>query len=92
MKEAGWGARLHNLPKIGWRGKTMSDLGRLLILLGVILVIVGAVFLLAPKLPWLGRLPGDLSFKRGNFSFFFPLGTCILVSIILTLIMYLFRR
>ncbi len=71
---------------------TMSDLGRLLIVVGVILVILGAVFLLAPKLPWLGRLPGDISFKRGNFSFYFPLGTCILISIILTLIMYLWRR
>jgi hypothetical protein len=70
----------------------MSDLGRLLIVVGVILVIVGAVFLLAPKLPWLGKLPGDLSFNRGNFSFYFPLGTCILISIILTLIMYFFRR
>ena len=70
----------------------MIDLGRWLIVIGVILVIVGAVFLLAPKLPWLGRLPGDLSFKRGNFSFYFPLGTCILISIILSLIVYLFRR
>ena len=70
----------------------MSDLGRWLIVVGVILVVVGAVFLLAPKLPWLGKLPGDISVKRGNFSFYFPLGTCILISIILTLIMYLFRR
>jgi hypothetical protein len=70
----------------------MSDLGRLLIIIGVILVIVGAAFLLAPKIPWLGKLPGDISYKRGNFSFYFPLGTCILLSIILTLIFYLFRR
>jgi hypothetical protein len=70
----------------------MSDLGRFLIVIGVILVIVGAVFLLAPKIPWLGRLPGDISIKRGNFSFYFPLGTCILISVILTLIMYLFRK
>ena len=70
----------------------MSDLGRLLIVAGVILVIVGAVFLLAPKLPWLGKLPGAISIKRGNFRVYFPLGTCILISIILTLIMYLFRR
>jgi hypothetical protein len=70
----------------------MSDLGRLLIVIGVILVVLGALLLLAPKLPWLGRLPGDFSFKRGNFSFYFPLGTCILISILLTLIMYLFRR
>jgi hypothetical protein len=70
----------------------MSDLGRLLIVAGVILVIAGVVFLLAPKLPWLGRLPGDISYQRGNFSFYFPLGTCILISIILSLILYLFRR
>ena len=70
----------------------MSDLGRLLIVIGVILVIVGVVFLVAPKLPWLGRLPGDISYKRGNFSFYFPLGTCILISVILTLIMYLLRK
>jgi hypothetical protein len=70
----------------------MPDVGRFLIIAGVILVIVGALFLLAPKLPWLGHLPGDISYKRGNFSLYFPLGTCILISIILTLIMYLFRR
>ena len=70
----------------------MSDLGRVLIVVGVILVIVGAVLLLAPKLPWLGRLPGDLSYKRGNCSVYFPLGTCIVISLILTLIMYLLRR
>jgi len=70
----------------------MSDLGRILIVIGVILVILGAVMLLAPKLPWLGKLPGDISFKRGNFSFYLPLGTCILISIILTLIFWLFRR
>jgi hypothetical protein len=70
----------------------MADLGRLLIAAGVILVVVGAGFLLAPKLPWLGRLPGDISYQRGNFSFYFPLGTCILISLILTLIFWLFRR
>ena len=70
----------------------MSDLGRFLIVIGVILVIAGAVVLVAPKIPWLGKLPGDISFKRGNVSFYFPLGTCILISIILTLILYLFRK
>jgi hypothetical protein len=70
----------------------MSDLGRLLIVIGVILVIAGAVLLLAPKIPWLGRLPGDIRYKRGNFSIYFPLGTCILISIVLTLIFWLFRR
>ncbi len=70
----------------------MSDLGRLLIALGVLLIIVGAVFLLAPKIPWLGKLPGDISYKKGNFTFYFPLGTSILISIILSLLLYLFFR
>ncbi len=70
----------------------MSDLGRFLIIAGVVLVAVGVVLLLAPKIPWLGRLPGDITYRRGNFTFYFPLGTCILISVILTLILYLFRK
>jgi hypothetical protein len=70
----------------------MSDLGRFLIIVGLILVAVGAALWLAPKVPWLGRLPGDLVIKRENFTFYFPLGTCILISIILSLIFWLGRR
>jgi hypothetical protein len=70
----------------------MSDLGRFLIIIGLLLVAVGAVLLLAPKSPWLGKLPGDLTWQRGRFTVYFPLGTCILLSLILTLILYLFRR
>jgi uncharacterized membrane protein YidH (DUF202 family) len=70
----------------------MTDLGRVLIVVGIILVGIGVAFLVLPKLPWLGRLPGDISYQRGNFSFYFPLGTCIVISVILTLIMYLWRR
>ncbi len=70
----------------------MSDLGRFLIIIGAIMVLVGVVLYLSPKIPWLGRLPGDIVIKRQNFTFYFPLGTCILLSIILTLILYLFRK
>ena len=70
----------------------MSGIGRLLIILGLIIILVGIVVTLAGKLPWLGRLPGDISFKRENFSFYFPLGTCLLLSLIFSLIMWLFRR
>jgi hypothetical protein len=70
----------------------MSDLARTLIVLGVILVAVGLALLLVPKIPGLGKLPGDIVIKRENFSFYFPLGTCILLSIILSLIFWLFRR
>jgi hypothetical protein len=70
----------------------MSDLGRWLIIVGLLLALVGAVLWLSPKIPWLGRLPGDITLKRENFTFYFPLGTCILISIILSLVLYLFRK
>ena len=70
----------------------MSDLARFLILLGVILVVLGLALLLLPKMPWLGRLPGDIVIKREHFTFYFPLGTCILASLILSLIFWLMRR
>jgi len=71
----------------------MNNFGKPLIVLGILLVIVGLVISLAPKLPsWLGRLPGDLIFKRGNFSFYFPLATSLLLSALLSLILWLFRK
>jgi hypothetical protein len=70
----------------------MSELGRFLLLIGAILVVLGLILWLSPRIPWLGRLPGDIVIKRENFSFYFPLGTCILLSLILSLILYLFRK
>ena len=70
----------------------MSELGRFLIIIGAILVVVGLALYLSPKIPWLGRLPGDIVIKRENFTFYFPLATSILISLILTLILYLFRK
>lgn len=70
----------------------MSGMGRQLIILGLIIVAIGLVFSLSPRLPWLGRLPGDISIKREHFSFYFPLGTCILLSLLLSLVLWLFRR
>jgi membrane protein implicated in regulation of membrane protease activity len=70
-----------------WHG-----LGKLLILCGGILVIVGALLLLAGKTPWLGRLPGDIYIQRPPLSFFFPLTTSLLISAILTLVLYLVSR
>lgn len=70
----------------------MSDLARFFIIIGVLLVVVGLALLLLPKIPGLGRLPGDIVIKRENFTFYFPLGTSILISIILSLIFWLFRR
>ena len=74
----------------------MADFGRTLVLLGVVLVVVGGGLWLAAaagaKSPFLGRLPGDIHVERGNWSFYFPLTTSILVSVVLTLILALLSR
>jgi hypothetical protein len=70
----------------------MSDLGRALIVIGVVLIAVGAAVVFADHIPWIGRLPGDIYIKRDHFTFYFPLTTSILVSVVLTLLLYLFRR
>jgi hypothetical protein len=70
----------------------MPDLGKLLIVFGVVMIVVGGIFLLGGKVPWLGRLPGDIRIERGNWSFYFPIVTSLVISIILTLIFALFGR
>jgi hypothetical protein len=71
----------------------MTDLGKLLLVLGGIIVLIGAVLLLAGKfnLP-LGRLPGDIVYRGKHTVFYFPLATCVLLSLILSLLLWLFRR
>ena len=59
----------------------MAELGKTLILLGGVLVVVGVLLTLGGKLPWLGRLPGDIIIQRDNFTFYFPLATSILLSV-----------
>jgi len=70
----------------------MNGLGKTLIYLGILLVVVGVIFSLAGKLPWLGHLPGDISIQRERFSFYFPITTCVLISVIISLVVYFFRR
>jgi len=74
----------------------MSDLGKILLGVGAVMIILGAALWLAGsflgKVPWIGRLPGDIYIERGNFRFYFPLATSILVSIVLTLILMLIGR
>ena len=70
----------------------MQPLGRLLILFGVILIGIGALLLLAPRVPWLGRLPGDILIKRDHMTFYVPLTTSILLSLLLSLIAWLMGR
>jgi uncharacterized protein HemY len=67
-------------------------LGKALIIGGIVLVVLGGLVLLSGRISWLGRLPGDIYIKRDNFSFYFPITTCIIISIILTLIFRLLKR
>jgi hypothetical protein len=70
----------------------MHDLGRMLIVLGIVIALVGVVLLVAGRVPGLGRLPGDIHVERGNWSFYFPLGTSIVLSLLLTLVLWLIGR
>jgi hypothetical protein len=69
-----------------------DGLGKVLILLGVFIILMGLLLLLGEKIPWIGRLPGDIIIKKEKFSFYFPLTTSILISIILTLLFTFFRK
>jgi DUF2905 family protein len=68
------------------------DIGRAFIVAGVVLIVLGVILSLAGRLPWLGRLPGDIVVRRGGFTFYFPLATCLLLSLLLTLLFSLWRR
>jgi hypothetical protein len=67
-------------------------LGKLLIVLGVFIIAIGVLLLIGDKIPWIGRLPGDIIIKRKNFTLYFPIVTSIIISIILTLLFALFRK
>ncbi len=69
----------------------MRDLGRILLITGLVLVLAGIAFMALPRLGF-GRLPGDFVYRRGNFTFYVPLMTSILLSVALTVILWLFRR
>jgi len=70
----------------------LQYIGNFLIALGVIVIAVGGLLLLSGKVPWLGRLPGDLLIQKKNFTFYFPLATSLLLSLLLTLIFWLLRH
>ncbi|MDK2798436.1 MAG: hypothetical protein PWP27_16 [Clostridiales bacterium] len=68
-----------------------SSIGKMLIIFGIILIVVGLIFILGGKLG-IGKLPGDIAIKRGNFAFYFPLATSIILSIILTIVLNVIRK
>jgi hypothetical protein len=70
----------------------MQGIGKLLIVAGIVLLIAGLFFVFFPRIPFLGKLPGDILVKRENFTFYFPLASSILLSVLISLILYLIRR
>ena len=67
-------------------------MGRMLIIVGIIIIVVGVVLMYGNKIPFIGKLPGDIYIKKKNFTFYFPLATSILISLLLTLIFYIIRK
>lgn len=70
----------------------MSEMGKLLVIVGAAIVVVGALLWSGVGKGWFGQLPGDVNYSKGNFSFHFPIVTCILLSIVLTIVLRLFRK
>ena len=70
----------------------MTDLGKFLVITGLIIAAAGALLWSGLGKGWLGRLPGDIHYRKGNFSFHFPLVTCLLLSLALTLLLWFFRK
>ncbi len=70
----------------------LGNFGKIFLLLGVVFIILGGILTLAGRIPWLGRLPGDIVIERKNFTFYFPLATSILLSIVLSALVWLLGR
>ncbi len=79
--------RLYNRGMTGFDG-----MGKVLITLGIFLVVAGLLFVFWPKIPVLGKLPGDISFSKGGITFFFPIATSIIISLVLTIILNVVAR
>jgi DUF2905 family protein len=70
----------------------MGEMAKIIIVIGVVLVLIGLTILFLQKVPFMGKLPGDILIKKENFTFYFPLSTSIVVSIIVCLILYLISK
>jgi hypothetical protein len=69
-----------------------SDLGKVLIVLGAVIAGIGVLLMVGDKIPWIGKLPGDIIIRKEKFTVYFPIVTCIILSILLTMIFSLFRK
>lgn len=72
--------------------ENFSAIGKSILLIGIIIAIIGALIMLSPKIPFIGKLPGDLYYKKKNITIYFPLATSILLSLLISLILYLIRK
>jgi hypothetical protein len=70
----------------------MSHPGLALVIVGVLIAVIGLIWVFGPTVPWLGRLPGDIVIERENFRFYFPITTCVLLSLALSGVLWLFRH
>ena len=70
----------------------MQGIGRLLVVSGIILFIIGIILLIGDKIPYIGRLPGDIYIRKERFSFYFPVSTCIIISLILSFLLWILRK
>ena len=70
----------------------MGELGRILIFFGIALIVLGAIFLLGPRVPLLGRLPGDILFRRDHTTLYIPLATCLVLSLVISILLNIFWR
>jgi len=70
----------------------MGPIGKMLILMGALIMGIGLLLYFGDKIPWVGKLPGDILIKKEKFTFYFPIVTCLLISLILTLLFSLFRK
>jgi hypothetical protein len=72
--------------------ESLQYIGKFLIVFGILIIVIGGLLLLSGKIPWIGRLPGDIIIQKKNFTFYFPLATSILLSAILTLIFWIISK
>lgn len=70
----------------------MASLGKILLVCGLVLAGAGLLLIVSNRIGWIGKLPGDIVIKRENFTVYFPIATCLLISVVLTLLFWLFRK
>jgi len=66
--------------------------GKMLVWLGIVLAVLGVIFIYGERIPFVGKLPGDIHIQRKNFSFYFPIATCVLLSLLFTIVLYWLRK